>query len=145
MMPAYDLSKRAARSQSALELAPNAYRINLSGVPLGESVITIGQLPPSIRTAYGFRWGSREARAFLRWTSAIRRLRHALPPLAREQRAARGDKPHAGGPDARHTPNLSLEKRLAAEISALAAKFATQAAIPSNHEAKPRVARQSPS
>ncbi|WGO91155.1 excinuclease ABC subunit UvrA [Pseudomonas viciae] len=42
-------------------------------------------------------------------------LSHRQTREAREQRAARGDNPHAGGPDARHTPNLSLEKRLAAQ------------------------------
>ncbi|WP_233281704.1 excinuclease ABC subunit UvrA [Pseudomonas tructae] len=42
-------------------------------------------------------------------------LSHAQTRQAREQRAARGDNPHAGGADVRHTPNLSVEKRLAAQ------------------------------
>lgn len=42
-------------------------------------------------------------------------LTHAQTRDARQQRAARGDNAHAGGPDVRHTPNLSLEKRLAAQ------------------------------
>ncbi|MBV6286892.1 excinuclease ABC subunit UvrA [Pseudomonas aegrilactucae] len=42
-------------------------------------------------------------------------LTHAQTRDARKQRAARGDNAHAGGPDVRHTPNLSLEKRLAAQ------------------------------
>jgi excinuclease ABC subunit A len=42
-------------------------------------------------------------------------LTHRQTREAREQRAARGDNPHVGGPDARHTHNLSLEKRLAAQ------------------------------
>lgn len=42
-------------------------------------------------------------------------LTHAQTRDARQQRAARGDTAHAGGPDVRHTPNLSLEKRLAAQ------------------------------
>lgn len=42
-------------------------------------------------------------------------LSHRQTREAREQRAARGENPHSGGPDARHTPNLSLEKRLAAQ------------------------------
>ena len=42
-------------------------------------------------------------------------LTHQQTRAAREQRAARGDNPHVGGPDARHTHNLSLEKRLAAQ------------------------------
>ncbi|WP_433886846.1 excinuclease ABC subunit A [Pseudomonas vranovensis] len=42
-------------------------------------------------------------------------LSHAQTRQAREQRAARGDNPHEGGADVRHTPNLSVEKRLAAQ------------------------------
>ncbi|QVL17088.1 excinuclease ABC subunit UvrA [Pseudomonas qingdaonensis] len=42
-------------------------------------------------------------------------LTHAQTRDARQQRAARGDNAHAGGADVRHTPNLSLEKRLAAQ------------------------------
>lgn len=42
-------------------------------------------------------------------------LTHQQTREAREQRAARGENPHAGGPDVRHTHNLSLEKRLAAQ------------------------------
>lgn len=42
-------------------------------------------------------------------------LTHAQTRDARKQRAARGDNAHVGGPDVRHTPNLSLEKRLAAQ------------------------------
>ncbi|MNM22154.1 UvrABC system protein A [compost metagenome] len=42
-------------------------------------------------------------------------LSHAQTRQARQQRAARGDNPHAGGADVRHTPNLSVEKRLAAQ------------------------------
>jgi excinuclease ABC subunit A len=42
-------------------------------------------------------------------------LTHQQTREARAQRAAKGENPHAGGPDARHTPNLSVEKRLAAQ------------------------------
>lgn len=42
-------------------------------------------------------------------------LTHQQTREARAERAARGENPHAGGPDARHTPNLSVEKRLAAQ------------------------------
>ena len=42
-------------------------------------------------------------------------LSHQQTRKAREQRAARGENPHGTGPDVRHTPNLSLEKRLAAQ------------------------------
>lgn len=42
-------------------------------------------------------------------------LTHQQTREARADRAAKGDNPHASGPDARHTPNLSVEKRLAAQ------------------------------
>ena len=42
-------------------------------------------------------------------------MTHQQTQAARQQRAAKGDNPHAGGPDVRHTHNLSLEKRLAAQ------------------------------
>ena len=42
-------------------------------------------------------------------------LTHQQTREARQQRAAQGDNPHSGGPDVRHTPNLSLEKRMAAQ------------------------------
>ena len=42
-------------------------------------------------------------------------LTHEQTRAAREQRAARGENPHSGGHDVRHTHNLSLEKRLAAQ------------------------------
>jgi uncharacterized protein (DUF2236 family) len=52
-------------------------------------LITIGLLPPVVRKAYGFGWTPRDARAFVRWTAALRRLHHAAPPFAREWPAAR--------------------------------------------------------
>ncbi len=42
-------------------------------------------------------------------------LSHAQTREARQQRAAHGASGHASAPDVRHTPNLSLEKRLAAQ------------------------------
>ena len=42
-------------------------------------------------------------------------LTHQQTREARADRASKGENPHAGGPDARHTPNLSVEKRLAAQ------------------------------
>lgn len=42
-------------------------------------------------------------------------LSPALTREARQQRAAHGASAHANAPDVRHTPNLSLEKRLAAQ------------------------------
>ncbi|MBP5065993.1 excinuclease ABC subunit UvrA [Pseudomonas chlororaphis] len=40
---------------------------------------------------------------------------HEQTQAARQQRIAQGAPGHVGGPDVRHTPNLSLEKRLAAQ------------------------------
>lgn len=42
-------------------------------------------------------------------------LSHAQTRAARRQRHAQGAPEHRGAPDVRHTPNLSLEKRLAAQ------------------------------
>jgi uncharacterized protein (DUF2236 family) len=52
-------------------------------------LITIGLLPPLIREAYGFEWSVGDARAFVRWTTALRRLRHASPRFVREWPSAR--------------------------------------------------------
>jgi uncharacterized protein (DUF2236 family) len=51
--------------------------------------LTIGSLPPSIRDAYGFEWGARDARSFARWTAVLRTSRRLLPRLAREWPMAR--------------------------------------------------------
>ena len=52
-------------------------------------LLTIGTLPPAIRTAYGFEWNGREARAFTRWATALRLGRRLLPAGAREWPMAR--------------------------------------------------------
>ena len=52
-------------------------------------VLTIGSLPPAIREAYGFEWRPRDARAFRRWTTAVRTLLRLLPPVARHWPQAR--------------------------------------------------------
>ena len=52
-------------------------------------LLTIGSLPPSIRQAYGFEWGARDARALARWTTMLRASRRLLPPIAREWPMAR--------------------------------------------------------
>ena len=52
-------------------------------------LITIGLLPPAIREAYGFRWHARDARAFIRWVTAIRRVHAVLPPIVRHWPVAR--------------------------------------------------------
>ena len=63
-------------------------------------LLTIGSLPPSIREAYGFEWGERDARALARWTTALRTSLRLLPPLAREWPAARRRDPSASSQDA---------------------------------------------
>ena len=52
-------------------------------------LLTIGSLPESIREAYGFECGARDARAFARWTAVLRTSRRLLPALAREWPMAR--------------------------------------------------------
>ena len=61
-------------------------------------LITIGSLPPSIRQAYGFEWRSHDARAFARWTTALRMSLRVVPAFAREWPMARRR--------AQHTENL---------------------------------------
>jgi uncharacterized protein (DUF2236 family) len=52
-------------------------------------LITIGTLPPAVRHAYGFEWGTREERALARWTAVLRTSLRLLPPFAREWPMAR--------------------------------------------------------
>lgn len=52
-------------------------------------LLTIGTLPPAIRTAYGFEWHARDARAFARWSRLLRASRTVLPRWAREWPMAR--------------------------------------------------------
>ena len=47
-------------------------------------LLTIGSLPPEIREAYGFAWGTRQERALARWTALLRTSRRLLPRFARE-------------------------------------------------------------
>jgi uncharacterized protein (DUF2236 family) len=56
-------------------------------------LLTIGSLPPSIRSAYGFEWRERDARACARWTSLLRAGRALLPRAAREWPMARKRSP----------------------------------------------------
>ena len=57
-------------------------------------LLTIGLLPEAIREAYGFTWDARDERAFARWTTMLRMLLRALPPIVRHWRSAR--RRHAG-------------------------------------------------
>jgi uncharacterized protein (DUF2236 family) len=52
-------------------------------------LLTIGSLPPSIRSAYGFEWRARDARALARWTALLRTSLRLLPRFAREWPMAR--------------------------------------------------------
>ena len=52
-------------------------------------LLTIGLLPPPIRSAYGFEWRARDVRAFTRWTTLVRTSRRLLPRAAREWPAGR--------------------------------------------------------
>ena len=52
-------------------------------------LITIGMLPAPIREAYGFEWRPRDARAFVRWTKALRFTLRLLPALVRQWPVAR--------------------------------------------------------
>lgn len=52
-------------------------------------LLTIGSLPPAIRTAYGFEWSARDMRAFSRCTRLLRTSLRLLPALAREWPMAR--------------------------------------------------------
>ena len=52
-------------------------------------LLTLGLLPPAIRDAYGFQWTAKDARALVRWTTAVRRMRRVVPPVAREWPSAR--------------------------------------------------------
>ena len=45
-------------------------------------LITIGLLPPAVRQAYGFEWTRRDARALVRWTTALKLLRRLMPAWA---------------------------------------------------------------
>jgi len=59
-------------------------------------LVTIGLLPPTIRNDYGFSWTTGDARAFARWSTALRLLRRAAPPVLREWPASRRRKGPTG-------------------------------------------------
>jgi len=52
-------------------------------------LITIGLLPASVREAYGFEWAERDARALVRWTTALRLLQRLTPAFVRHWPASR--------------------------------------------------------
>jgi len=69
-------------------------------------LLTLGSLPPAIRQAYGFEWRPRDARAFARWTTALRTALRVLPPIAREWPMARrrGSRGLIGSPEVENQP-----------------------------------------
>lgn len=79
-----DTSRRLAR---AVLFPPHWYLLWPALRPV--QLITIGLLPPAIRQAYGFRWHAQDARAFIRWATAIRRVHGVLPPIVRHWPVAR--------------------------------------------------------
>lgn len=66
--------------------------------PLGAAhrLLTIGQLPPVIRDAYGLSWRARDERRFLRLAGAIRQIRRLTPAILARWRAARRVQPGLG-------------------------------------------------
>ena len=52
-------------------------------------LLTIGSLPPAIRSAYGFEWRPKDARALARWIALLRTTRRLLPASIREWPASR--------------------------------------------------------
>ena len=46
-------------------------------------LVTLGMLPPAIRSQYGFGWTPRDERAFHRWLRRLKAIRSVMPaPLA---------------------------------------------------------------
>jgi uncharacterized protein (DUF2236 family) len=85
-----------SRALAHAVLFPRGWRLVWPAIR-GLQLISIGLLPPAIREGYGFRWTARDARAFDRWTAALRLLNRGLPPFLRQWPAAR----HRQSPDAR--------------------------------------------
>jgi len=52
-------------------------------------LITIGLLPAAVREAYGFEWSGCDARALVRWTTALKWVRRLMPRFVREWPASR--------------------------------------------------------
>ena len=52
-------------------------------------LLTLGTLPPDMRTAYGFAWGARDETSLARCARLLHSIRRLLPPFAREWPVAR--------------------------------------------------------
>jgi uncharacterized protein (DUF2236 family) len=68
-------------------------------------LLTIGLLPPEIRTGYGFRWTDGDTRALGRWTAALRQAYRLCPAALREWPAARVRQP---GVETSQSAHISL-------------------------------------
>ena len=77
---ARSLAKEVLYPKLAWPIRPLAWPLRL---------FTIGNLPPSIRTAYGFSWKSRQDRALRIFTALIRRLLPLIPSIFKHWKAAR--------------------------------------------------------
>jgi uncharacterized protein (DUF2236 family) len=78
---------RARKLERALLTPP----LGPAGAPLFRLVrmMTIGQLPATIRDAYGFEWSERQERLFRQTAAFVRHARACIPPLLREWPSAR--------------------------------------------------------
>jgi uncharacterized protein (DUF2236 family) len=79
----------AARDVAAAILRPPRLPLPLRPAFDALNLATVGLLPPSLRTAYGLRWGPQRERLLGAQTSVVRRLMPVLPSLVRELPAAR--------------------------------------------------------
>src|SRR5471032_3330220 len=86
-----------------------ALSVKFAGVDIGElSQLSLSQLAELLRPV--------AAQTYLEQADEPGEvLTHSQTREAREQRVAHGASGHANAPDVRHTPNLSVEKRLAAQ------------------------------
>lgn len=76
-----------ARHLATTLLSPHVGPVPIPFAPARR--ITMGLLPPEIRSAYGFSWSERDEAAFNWWARAIRRTRGATPRILREWPQAR--------------------------------------------------------
>jgi uncharacterized protein (DUF2236 family) len=79
-------------TDTARHLASNLLSPHVGPVPIPFAParrITMGLLPPQIRSAYGFRWSEHDEAAFKWWARAVKRTRALTPRVFREWPQAR--------------------------------------------------------
>jgi uncharacterized protein (DUF2236 family) len=79
-------------TNTARRLAGNLLSPHVGPVPIPFAParrITIGLLPPQIRSGYGFSWTERDEAAFTWWARAVKRTRAITPRMLREWPQAR--------------------------------------------------------